>query len=319
MKPENIGHDLDHAAKLLKEGYLVAVPTETVYGLAANATNSLAIAQIFEVKNRPHFDPLIVHFSSLNAVKEWINISNPIALKLAETFWPGPLTLLLDRPDSIPPIVSSGLDTLAVRVPKHKMTLDLLEKLDFPLAAPSANPFGYVSPTKAMHVYKQLGDKIPYILDGGDSTVGIESTIVSVDGNEVSIFREGGISREEIEEVLGFEIARVLRSSSKPQAPGMLQSHYSPNKKVVFSSSVDVGKLVNASFFYIAFKQLPQTVSLLNGLVLSETGDLKEAATNLFQALRTADESYADIIIVEAVPEEGIGRAINDRLVRAVG
>ncbi len=319
MIPENIGKDLELAAELLSDGELVAIPTETVYGLAANATNPLAIAHIFEVKNRPHFDPLIVHFGSLEAAKSWVNITNPIALKLAEAFWPGPLTLLVDRPDAIPAIVSSGLDTLAIRVPNHPLTLALLQRINFPLAAPSANPFGYVSPTQAMHVHKQLGDKIPYILDGGNCEIGIESTIVGVDGNEVSIFREGGISREEIEEVLGFSISRILRSSSKPQAPGMLVSHYSPNKKVVFSSSVDVDNLVNNSFFYIAFKQLPHSVSFLNGLILSEAGDLKEAASNLFQALRKADDSDAEIIIVEAVPEEGIGRAINDRLVRAVG
>ncbi|MES2733756.1 MAG: L-threonylcarbamoyladenylate synthase, partial [Bacteroidota bacterium] len=184
-----IGTNISHAIDLLQQGEVVAIPTETVYGLAGNALNTKAVARIFSVKNRPTFDPLIIHTNSLEKVLQFVDEMPAQAKTLAQACWPGPLTLLLPRKDSIPDLVTSGLDTVAVRIPNHSLTLSLLEALEFPLAAPSANPFGYISPTTAEHVYNQLGKKIPYILDGGPCLVGIESTIVGFEDGEPTIYR----------------------------------------------------------------------------------------------------------------------------------
>ena len=198
-----IGKDIQKAKDFLEKDELVAIPTETVYGLAANALNPIAVAKIFEAKERPTFDPLIVHTHSLQEVYKFVTNIHPALLKLAEAFWPGPLTLLLPKKEIIPSLVTSGLDRVGVRVPNHSLTLDLLSQLNFPLAAPSANPFGYISPTTAMHVEKQLGTKIPYILDGGSCEVGLESTIVGEENGEIIIYRLGGLSVDEIETIVG--------------------------------------------------------------------------------------------------------------------
>jgi L-threonylcarbamoyladenylate synthase len=184
-----IGSDINYAIELLTRQELVGIPTETVYGLAGNAYNADAIAKIFKVKERPFFDPLIVHTSKVDRIKDFVKEIPDKAQELATKFWPGPLTLILNRKSIIPDLVTSGLNTVAVRIPNHAYTLKVLENLDFPVAAPSANPFGYVSPTKAEHVNEQLGDKIAYVLDGGDCKIGIESTIVSIDGDNATIFR----------------------------------------------------------------------------------------------------------------------------------
>ena len=253
-----ISDNLSNAIKLLNEGNLIAIPTETVYGLAANAFDPVAVSKIFEVKNRPKFDPLIVHSYSIEKIKEFVISFPEKSLLLAETFWPGPLTLILKKKNIIPDIVTSGLDSVAVRIPNHPLTLKLLSMLDFPLAAPSANPFGYVSPTEPKHVKAQLGEKIPLILDGGICKVGIESTIVGYEGDEPVIYRLGGLSVEDIEEVVG-RVKIQLHSSSNPLAPGQLEKHYSPNKSILLDFE-ETKKFKNSEIGAIVFSDLIENI-----------------------------------------------------------
>jgi L-threonylcarbamoyladenylate synthase len=313
-----IGKDIDKAAELLSDGKLVAIPTETVYGLAANALNEKAVLSIFEAKERPFFDPLIIHVPSIDAAKQYAHFRDLRLLKLAQSFWPGPLTLLLPKKSNIPDLVTSGLEQVAVRVPNHSLSLQLLEKINFPLAAPSANPFGYVSPTEPEHVQKQLGAKIDYILDGGSCAVGIESTIVGIEEGNVCVYRLGGLAIEELERCIG-PIELRINNSSNPKAPGQLKNHYAP-KKPLFIGNVNELLNTHASkkVAIICFGQAPNTSQtyLYN---LSETKNYKEAAINLFKYLRLADESVADIVICEKLPDVDLGRAINDRLRRAAG
>lgn len=312
-----IGYDILKAKEFLEKEQLVAIPTETVYGLAANALNPIAVAKIFEAKERPTFDPLIVHTHSLNEVYNFVTDIHPALLKLAKHFWPGPLTLLLPKKSSIPSLVTSGLDRVGVRIPNHKLTLQLLTKLDFPLAAPSANPFGYISPTSAEHVQKQLGNKISYILDGGNCNVGLESTIVGEENGEIIIYRLGGLSIDVIEAVIG-KVSVQLNQSSNPKAPGQLKSHYAPKKPFYIGNLKDLeklhsGKKIGAIVFGNDFK-LNETTLIKN---LSLNKNYQEAAINLFAYLRDLDESNVDLIISELLPEVGLGLAINDRLKRA--
>ncbi|MBI3519077.1 MAG: threonylcarbamoyl-AMP synthase [Bacteroidetes bacterium] len=312
-----IGKDILKAKDYLEKGQLVAIPTETVYGLAANALDAIAAAKIFEAKERPTFDPLIVHTHSLQEVYHFATVIHPSLLTLAETYWPGPLTLLLPKKAIIPDLVTSGLDRVAVRIPDHPLTLQLLAQLAFPLAAPSANPFGYISPTTAEHVYKQLGYKIPYILDGGPCAVGLESTIVGEENGEIIIYRLGGLSIDDIEAVVG-KVTVQLNQSSNPKAPGQLKSHYAPKKPVYIG---DVNELLqehqNKRVGVLVFGETD--VSKNNTLIknLSPSKNYREAAANLFSFLRELDESDVDMIIGEFLPETNLGLAINDRLKRA--
>lgn len=312
-----IGKDIEKAAQLLKDGKLVAIPTETVYGLAANALNNEAVLNIFEAKNRPFFDPLILHLAGINKIKEYADLSDERLLKLAKTFWPGPLTLLLPKFKVVPDIVTSGLANVAVRIPNHPLTLSLLQLIDFPLAAPSANPFGYISPTSPEHVNKQLGNKVDYIVDGGKCDVGIESTIVGVEEGEICVYRLGGLEMEEIEKVVG-KVNLKLNLSSNPKAPGQLKNHYAPRKKLLLGN---LNKLIEENSALkkaaIVFGNCPPNKQNLNYFTLSESKNLKEAALNLFSILRELDESDCELIITEPLPEEGLGKAINDRLKRA--
>ncbi|MEO8762230.1 MAG: L-threonylcarbamoyladenylate synthase [Bacteroidia bacterium] len=322
-----IGIDIEKAKQILQDDGLVAIPTETVYGLAANALNKNAVLKIFEAKNRPHFDPLIIHTNSIEKIKLWVDDFPEWAQKLANAFWPGPLTLLLPKKNNIPDLVTSGLPHVALRIPNHKLTLQLLESLDFPLAAPSANPFGYVSPTTAAHVAAQLQNKVDYILDGGICDVGIESTIVGFENNCVTVYRLGGLAVEDIEQVVG-NVNVHLNQSSNPSAPGMLKSHYAPKKPL---SIEDIGTFIKnnpskkigvISFYenYLASRPTPYP-SIGEGFmaqkILSEKKDLKEAAHNLFAAIRELDASDVEVIIAEKFPDNFLGRAINDRLQRA--
>lgn len=314
-----VGTDIQQASSYLKQGHLVAIPTETVYGLAGNALDVKAVSAIFETKNRPSFDPLILHVASLEQVKPFVS-SFPEKLKrLAEAFWPGPLTVLLPRNASVPDLVTSGLDRVAVRVPNHPLTLALLAQLDFPLAAPSANPFGYISPTQAAHVAAQLGAKIPYILDGGVCAVGLESTIVGMEGEQVVIYRLGGLELSKIESLVG-PVTVQAHSTSNPSAPGQLASHYAPRKPFLVGDLNELvpkwlqeGKAFGVLSFSTHFPALPSD----RQFVLSPSQDLQEAAQRLFMGMRLLDESDADLILAEFVPEIGLGRAINDRLKRA--
>ncbi len=308
-----IGTDVDRAARLLAEGRIVAIPTETVYGLAANAFDATAVLRVFEAKQRPSFDPLIVHIARREDLDRIVAELPPGAEALMDAFWPGPLTLVLPKQATVPDIVTSGLDTVGVRMPAHPMTMDLLRTIDFPLAAPSANPFGYVSPTTAQHVAAQLGGRIPYILDGGPCTVGVESTIVGWDGDRWSLYRPGGISVEAIEQVIGS--VHVAQRSVLPVAPGMLESHYAPRKPVHVGDVEELldrfaGQRIGVISFH---RERPAH----RCVVLSPGEDLPEAARHLFAALRELDTSDCAVIIAEHVPEEGLGRAINDRLRRA--
>lgn len=314
----NLGKNIKEAKDALVAGGLVGIPTETVYGLAANAFDEESIIKIFEAKNRPEFDPLIVHVSSLNFAKSLVSDMPKSAEKLAKAFWPGPLTLVLKKSDKIPLSVTSGMDTVGVRVPNHPLTLDLLKSLDFPLAAPSANPFGYASPTTAFHVNTQLGGKIDYVLDGGPCSVGIESTIVSCIGDKVEVLRLGGVTLEEIEKTLGGPVDEIKISSDKPNAPGMLTSHYNPGKKVIIGNiDHNLRKFPRARIGVLSFKRTFKNLNVTKQIALSPKGDMKEAAKNLFGALRKLDSRAVEFIITEKVPDEGLGKAINDRLLRA--
>ena len=314
-----VGVDIERAAAFLRKGQLVAIPTETVYGLAGNALDVKAVSSIFETKNRPSFDPLILHVASLEQVSPFVSEFPEKLKQLAEAFWPGPLTVLLPRKASVPDLVTSGLDRVAVRVPKHPLTLALLAQLDFPLAAPSANPFGYISPTQAAHVAAQLGSQVPYILDGGACAVGLESTIVGMEGEQVVIYRLGGLELSEIESLVG-QVTVQAHSTSNPSAPGQLASHYAPRKPIFLGNLTELvpqliqqGKEFGVLSFSTHFPSLPAD----RQVVLSATQDLKEAAQRLFMAMRLLDESQAELIVAEFVPEIGLGRAINDRLKRA--
>ncbi|MBA3680193.1 MAG: threonylcarbamoyl-AMP synthase [Bacteroidetes bacterium] len=311
------GKNIDLAAELLLQGKLVAIPTETVYGLAANALNEKAVLSVFEAKQRPFFDPLIIHLPNIESIVKYAVLEDERLQKLAKAFWPGPLTLLLPKKDSIPGLVTSGLDRVAVRIPNHALTLELLNKINVPLAAPSANPFGYVSPTEPAHVNKQLGTKIDYILDGGACDVGLESTIVGIENDKICVYRLGGLAIEEIEKIVG-NIELMINTSSDPKVPGQLKSHYAP-KKPLFSGDIKqlLEKNKGKKIAVICFGE--ENFSKEDHLIfnLSRTKDLGEAAINLFNYLRVADDSDADIVICEELPNEGLGRAINDRLKRA--
>lgn len=307
------GNDPAEAARLLRAGELVAIPTETVYGLAANAFDADAVLRIFEVKRRPSFDPLIVHVGGMSTLAEVVREVPDDAQRLIDRFWPGPLTLVLPKSERIPDVVTSGLDTVGVRMPAHPLALEVLRSLDFPLAAPSANPFGYVSPTTAQHVMDQLAHEIPFILDGGPCAVGVESTIIGWEKGTPVLLRPGGVPMEAVAEALGRAVAHP--SGTTAVAPGMLASHYAPNKRVIVG---DVPSLLR--------EHRGQRVGVISfsrdhgaaiNEVLSPSGDLHEAARNLFTAMRRLDAGNAGLIVAEVFPEEGLGRAINDRLRRA--
>ena len=313
------GSDLRTAAQLLESGQLVAIPTETVYGLAANALNEEAVLKIYEVKNRPQFNPLIIHVASFDDVKNWVKCIPADAEKLAEAFWPGALTLLLEKNALIPDLVTAGHSRVAIRIPDHPLTLELLKQLDFPLAAPSANPSGYVSPTSAEHVYAGLNGKIPYILDGGVCSVGLESTIVGCyENGETVIYRLGGISKEAIEKVLGKQVVIAASITQDPSAPGMLKSHYATVTPLHAGGIPDLLKafpdkkavIINYNHYYPNYPTHLQ-------YILTPNNDHYEAARNLFRILREADQQNADIILAEYAPAHGIGLAINDRIERA--
>lgn len=311
-----IGEDIAKVKELLNQGEVVAIPTETVYGLAGNALNEQAILKIYEVKNRPKFDPLIAHVDSLDKVEMLVEEIPEQAQILAQNFWPGPLTILLNKKNNVPDLLTSGLDRVAVRIPNHPITLALLKELEFPLAAPSANPFGYVSPTSALHVKQQLGGKIPYVLDGGECAIGLESTIIGFENTDVVVYRLGGTKVEAIESLVG-KVKVKVNMSSNPAAPGMLKSHYSPGRKVLVGDiAKNLAGLNPQNTGVIAFSNKYE-VPDQNLAVLSVSGDLDEAARNIFSALRQMDQAHIEVVLAEFLPNEGLGRAINDRLKRA--
>lgn len=322
-----IGTDILVAKSFLENGETVAIPTETVYGLAANGFDSKSVAKIFQVKERPFFDPLILHTNNIDKIRGLVGGIPDIAYKMAQLFWPGPLTLVLPKSNKIPDIATSGLPTVGVRIPNHSLTLSLLEQLDFPLAAPSANPFGYISPTTALHVYHQLGTKIPYILDGGNCTIGVESTIIGFEQEKPIVYRLGGLSIEQLEKAIGNVLVKS-ENEENPAAPGMLKSHYAPHVPLyrIGINQIEIGqeysiiegfKISNKNIGTILFNQPINQFPIENQFILSPNGDLNVAAQNLFSALRILDGKKLEAIISEVFPLVGLGNAINDRLRRA--
>lgn len=315
-----IGTDIKKAAALLRAGEVVAIPTETVYGLAANALNESAVKKIFRTKNRPFFNPLIIHGASLDSLKPYIQDLYPQAEVLAAHAWPGPLTMVLPRTDRVPDLITASYPTVALRVPRHPLTLQLLQSLSFPLAAPSANPFGYISPTTAQHVFDQLGDKIAYILDGGPAGVGVESTIVRVEQERVTLLRPGGCPREAIESWIGPIQVPGVTENERPDSPGQLKSHYAPSKRLIFGKVADLLAMnleAKENTWVLSFSTYYEGFPKERQRLLSLSGNLDEAARNLFLAMRELDTFPGKLIVAEEFPDEEIGVAINDRLRRA--
>ena len=313
-----IGDDLNVAIGLLNQNNIVAIPTETVYGLAGNALSAIAVTKIYTTKNRPFTSPLIIHIHDIQQLNKYVKNIPENALKLATRFWPGPLTLLLPKSDLVPDIVTSGSSNVAIRIPNHPTTLKLLQQLDFPLAAPSANPFGYISPTNPEHVKKQLNGKIPYILDGGTCDTGIESTIVGFENETPIIYRVGAISFEEIKNSCN-DVKLKNEVVTQSVAPGMTKSHYSPNTPLLLTEDIDrlIKTLSINETGVLSFQNTHPLIPVKNQIVLSATGSLDEAAKNLYQAMHHLDSLNLKQIVAEKVPNVKIGVAINDRLTKA--
>jgi L-threonylcarbamoyladenylate synthase len=312
LKKMNISTQIDIAARFIREGKLVAFPTETVYGLGANALDSMAVAKIFELKERPAFDPLIVHIAHIDQLEKLVLNTDKRVFKLAEKFWPGPLTIVLPKSALVPEITTSGLPTVGIRMPDNAIALELIRKAECPVAAPSANKFGRISPTTAAHVKKQL-PHVDYVLDGGKTTVGIESTIITLTEYGFQVLRKGIITQEDLEAMLPFDRHTPIEGLA---APGMLNSHYSPRKKLLIADSnslaMDKSKAGLMSF----------TGELEHGFFkvirLSESNELKDYAVNMFEAMHAfEDDAEVELIIAEPVNETGIGKAIMDRLRKA--
>ena len=300
--------NIDRAAQVLRAGALVAIPTETVYGLAADATNDSAVAKIFEAKNRPRFNPLIVHMPDIESAKRIVEFP-PRTEAFAAQFWPGAISFVLPRrsDSGLSLLVSAGLSTVAVRVPAHEEARNLLRAAGRPIAAPSANSSNRISPTRAEHVADDLGDRVSVILDSGPCELGVESTVVDLSVWPPALLRPGGVTAEALEAVLGQSLAKPTSSPDSPKSPGMLKSHYAPTLPVrINATSSHSGEAL------LGFGPAPGCT-----INLSETGNLIEAAANLFAHLHQLDNSRWTGIAVMPVPETGLGRAINDRLSRA--
>lgn len=314
-------NNIQRAAEHLRSGELVGIPTETVYGLAVDARNPDAVAKIFSAKGRPATNPLIVHVSDADAIRHWVEgRDEPWLLRAfnqAASFWPGPLTVVIPRIPGIPNAVTAGQDTVAIRVPSHPVTRLILQECGFPLAAPSANVSNYVSPTTARHVADGLGDQVAMVVDGGHCDVGLESTIIRLEESRPRLLRPGSVSAGALREAFGdlaVEVSGPTETTTAMPAPGMLPKHYSPQKTLRFATQFTAveGQRVG----YIAFGK--PMMSAHRVWVLSDDGDLDEVARKLFAAIREADESDCDVLIVDKCDQTGVGAAIMDRLRRAV-
>ena len=327
--------DISIAASALKEGGLVAFPTETVYGLGADAFNVMALAKIFEAKQRPHFDPLIIHIAEIDALEK-IASCDLLDKKakadfdlLAKTFWPGPLTLVLPKKPELPGLANSGLPTVAVRFPANEIAQKLIKLSTGTIAAPSANPFGCLSPTRAEHVISMLGDKIDFIVDGGRTGIGLESTVLDISVEPYNLLRPGGISCEQIEALVGpIEVNPLqdpLKHGLAPKSPGQLENHYAPRTPLYLYDADELANLPlhpNEGRLYFSMLRGGNVSSGNAGeriRVLSKQGDLVEAAANFFDMLHELDRLGFELIRAEKAPEKGLGIAINDRLRRAAG
>ena len=313
-----ISKDISKAIELLNNDELVAIPTETVYGLAGNIFSENAVKSIFKTKKRPSFNPLIVHIASKNRLSNIVSYIPIKAQLLADAFWPGPITLVLPKKEIIPDLITSGKPTVAVRVPNHPITLQLLNQLEFPLAAPSANPFSNISPTKPEHVENYFKHDIKMVLDGGPCKRGIESTIIGFEKDEPIIYRLGSYPIEEIERVIG-KISIKNKEEISPKAPGMLERHYAPKTKTILTD--DLTKSIkfhsDKRIGLLIFNDILNDDNIQFKVVLSEASNLYEAASKLYDALHQLDEQELDIIIAEKLPNYGLGKSINDRLSRA--
>jgi L-threonylcarbamoyladenylate synthase len=313
-----ISKNIQKAIDILNQEELVAIPTETVYGLAGNIYSEKAISKIFEMKNRPLFNPLIVHIHSINQLDDFVSYIPEKARLLAEKFWPGSLTMVLKKKLNVPDLVTAGKDSIAIRIPNHPLTLELLKQLSYPLAAPSANPFGCISPTKAIHVKDYFKGKLKMVLDGGNCQNGIESTIIGFENDEPILYRLGAISIEEIEKIIG-KIVIKNKNDISPDAPGMLLRHYAPLTTTYLETNVEECLKLhpNKKIGLLLFSKVINTNKVFHQEILSKNGDFKEAAANLYTALHHLDKLKLDIIIAEKLPDIGLGKSINDRLERA--
>ncbi|MDR2581611.1 MAG: threonylcarbamoyl-AMP synthase [Fibromonadaceae bacterium] len=305
------------ATEILKAGGIVAIPTETVYGLAGNALSEKAVAKIFAAKERPFFDPLIVHIAEFADIENLATEIPKNARILAEKFWPGPLTLVLNKKEIVPSLISGGLSTVAIRMPKNKIAIDIIKQTGFPLAAPSANMFQHLSPTTAEHVLQQLGNRIDGIVNGGPCEVGVESTVLGFEEETPVIYRPGAVTKEMIAEVLGMKSGEQgMGSNFQLPSPGMLKKHYCPNTPLCLG----VPEVVPLNSGLLAFGEMPKNAgSFAELLNLSESGDLVEAAANLYGMLHKLDSLGLSKIFAVKLPEEGLGVAVNDRLTKASG
>ena len=324
--------NIEAAAAVLKQGGLVAFPTETVYGLGADVFNEKAVCRIFEAKKRPSFDPLIVHVASVEeAVKLWKE-TPPAAKALMKAFWPGPFTLVLPKSSQVPDVVTAGLPTVAVRFPRNEYAVALIRALGGPIAAPSANLFGYTSPTSAAHVREDLGEQVDIVLDGGDTVVGLESTVVKVEPEGCTLLRPGAVTPEEIEKIVPLKRAASVPRSV--ESPGQMPTHYAPwtplfllpkpwkvcaKEMAALMAQAQAERQAPLRAGLLTFKSIEETPLFESVQVLSAKGELREAAANLFQAIRNLDKMHLDILMAEPMPEEGIGVAIMDRLKKASG
>ncbi len=320
IRGDELKHDpsdpaVRQGAELIRQGGVVAFPTETVYGLGANALDAEAVARIYAIKHRPAFDPLIVHVADPSVLDTLVTSIPGTITALVDRFWPGPLTIVLPKQDRVPDIVTAGLPTVALRMPAHPMALALIGQAGVPVAAPSANLFGCVSPTCAAHVRDQLGDAVNVIVDGGPCQVGIESTIVTLDGDSVVLLRHGGIALEAIADVIG-EVQVAAPNDKRPQSPGRLLRHYAPQTPLMLREQAGPPSR-QGKMGLLALRASTWDDQYAVTEILSPNGSLPEAATKLFAALRRLDDAGLDGIEAVPVPQEGLGRAINDRLRRA--
>ena len=317
-----LNKDIAKAKEILQNNGLIAMPTETVYGLAGNAYSDEAIKKIFELKKRPYYNPLIVHLKSASSISDVALDIPETALILADKFWPGPLTLLLNKKDHISDLITAGKKTVAVRVPNHPLALAILDQIEFPLAAPSANPFGSISPTSAEHVLNYFGQKIDLILDGGECEKGLESTIIGFENNNPILYRHGSISMEDIEKITG-KVRVITNSDTSPKSPGMLSRHYAPNTDTYLTNDVSEflkkfkGKKIGLLLFKNTILINNNDNTIFYQEILSKSGNYTEAAKNLYAAMHRLDQNKLDVIIAERLSDEGLGKTINDKLERA--
>ena len=310
-----IGKNIDFAKDKLDKGGLVAIPTETVYGLGGNALNLESVDKIFNLKNRPSNDPLICHTNSISKIEKYVNGIPDVAYKLAEKFWPGPLTLIFEKKEIIPNKTTSNLKTVGFRIPNKEITLDLLKNLDYPISAPSANKFGYISPTRTEHIFKNFSQGIDYVLDGGACELGIESTIIGFENKNTIVYRLGSLVVEDIEKCVG----DITIYSNEESFPGSFKSHYSPSKKLYLGDiKMLKDKFKDKRIGVLCFDKYYDFIKEKNQILLSKNSSLFEASKNLYSSLYELDNmKNIDIILSSLVEDTLIGRTINNRLIKS--